>query len=229
MFSKFFGKPSPDKKQQKKNATESINVLRKAIQKLEKREIFLNKRIEQITKEVQLKVKQKNKKGALACLKKKKMLEKQVDNIMGKAMNLENQIMTLEDAVMNVEVVNAMRQGASAVTKQVNNINIDDVDEMRDDMAEAQDRNEEINTALGDPMGFDLDDDDLLMELNELEDLNAAEELEALDSSLPDINFNSPNINQNTTVQPPGVINSQGPQQQNIMDDEEKELMALMS
>ena len=53
-----------------------------------------------------------------------------------------------------------MREGGTALTNQMNNINIDDVDEMRDDLAEAQDRNEEINTALADPMGgFDLDDD----------------------------------------------------------------------
>ena len=36
------------------------------------------------------------------------MLEKQVDTIMGKKMNLETQIMALEEAVMNVEVVDVI-------------------------------------------------------------------------------------------------------------------------
>merc|ERR1712034_303954 len=100
-------------------------------------------------------------------------------------------------------------------------------DEMRDDFAEAQDRNEEINTALANPMGgVDLDDDDLLAELNELEDLNAAEEL----MDLPVINTNNVvqpmNVTENTSA--PQVISS-APQQQIIEDDDEKELMALMT
>ena len=70
--------------------------------------------------------------------------------------------------------------------------------------------------------------EDLLAELNELEDLNAAEEL----IDLPDVNFNPPN----TVVQPMNVTeNASAPQvipqapQQEIIDDDEKELMALMT
>jgi charged multivesicular body protein 4 len=228
MFAALFGRkpPPPNKKQTKRKTTESINVIREAITKLEKRENFLQKKIDILTKKVQAKVKKKNKKGALVCLKTKKMLEKQVETIMGKKLNLETQIMALEEAVMNVEVVDAMREGGTALNKQINHINIEDVDEMRDDFAEAQDRNEEINTALADPMGgIDLDDDDLLAELNELEDLNAAEEL----MDLPVINTNNVvqpmNVTENASA--PQVI-AQAPQQQ-IIDDDERELMAFMT
>lgn len=53
--------------------------------------------------------------GALFELKRKKMFEKQIEQIFGKRVNLETQIMALESAATNKEVISAMMQGKSAI------------------------------------------------------------------------------------------------------------------
>ena len=86
----------------------SIQTVRGAIQQLEKRETHIEKRIEECIKRAKLKSKNKDKKGALFELKKKKQLEKQLEGIQGKKMNLEVQIGAMEDAHINKETMKVL-------------------------------------------------------------------------------------------------------------------------
>lgn len=56
--------------------------------------------------------------GALTALKRKKAYEDQISKIMGSRMTLEQQVMAIENANVNLETMNAMRAGAEAM-KQI--------------------------------------------------------------------------------------------------------------
>jgi charged multivesicular body protein 4 len=50
-------------------------------------------------------------------LKRKKAFEEQIEKIMGAKMTLETQVMTIENASVNLEAMNAMKAGAEAMKK----------------------------------------------------------------------------------------------------------------
>jgi charged multivesicular body protein 4 len=50
-------------------------------------------------------------------LKRKKAYEGQIDKIMGARMTIETQVMTIENANVNLEAMNAMKSGADAMKK----------------------------------------------------------------------------------------------------------------
>eukprot|EP00494_Astrolonche_serrata_P029269 UN29536 len=99
-------------------------------------------------------------------------------------MNLETQIFGLEETQMNKTVIEGMKAGSEAMKAVSTTVNVEDVDELIDDIQEQQDTNTEINEALSQQIGMDMDEDDLLDELNELEELEAEEQL----IDLPDVN-----------------------------------------
>merc|ERR1719445_1300718 len=114
--------------------------------------------------------KAKNKRGALYHLKKKKMYEKQLDQIFGKKANLDTQIMTLEGAASNKAVLQAMKQGAQTLKATIKEGDIDSIDDTVDEIQDATALAEEMGVALSAPIGTTVDDDELEDELAELDD-----------------------------------------------------------
>jgi len=211
----------------KKDPNHAINTLRTAITKLEKRSTHLEKQIDMCDKRAKAKVKRKDKKGALIELKKKKKLEQQQNSLMGKTLNLETQIMTLEEAMMNVETVAAMKTGAEAMKQATANTNIDDIDELNDDIAEAVDAQTEINEAMSTIIGDDFDEDELEDELRMLEELEAEEQFEDLPTIVAPANTNS---NKDNATQ---ILNDlpsapTGQKQKAKIDEDEDELNSLL-
>lgn len=118
------------KKQQPASAKDTIVRLRENLDLLEKREKYLQTKIdnEVITAKANL---SKNKRGALhlhhsfsrsrlaalMALKRKRVYEGQVEKIMGARMTIETQVMTIENANVNLEAMNAMKAGAEAMKK----------------------------------------------------------------------------------------------------------------
>ncbi|KAJ1952185.1 ESCRT-III subunit protein snf7, partial [Dispira parvispora] len=101
----FFGsKPKPAPK-------DAIVKLRESLLMLEKRENFLQTRIDNELKTAKLNA-TKNKRVALAALKRKKQFEDQIEKISGARVTLETQVMAIESANINLETMNAMRTGA---------------------------------------------------------------------------------------------------------------------
>jgi len=62
------------------------------------RQAHLEKQQDRLVEEAKAKMQKKDKKGAMYCLKKKKMVQGQVDSIMGTMITLEQQKMALENA-----------------------------------------------------------------------------------------------------------------------------------
>merc|ERR1719413_68369 len=96
---------------------------------------------------------QKNdKKGALFCLKRKKMYEGEMEKIGNVKMTLETQVMNLESAAQNADTFNAMKAGTNTMKKIRNDVGIDKVDDLMDDIREEMDVAKDISDAMAQPI-----------------------------------------------------------------------------
>jgi charged multivesicular body protein 4 len=134
------------------------------------RESHIDKKITAQLVEAKKKSAAKDKKGALFCLKRKKMFEAEINKIQGARMTLEQQILTLESATVNLEVVKGMQSGVSAMQRMSKAMDVDKVDDLMGEIKEGMDNAEDISNIISQPVGEPLDDEELLAELNEMEE-----------------------------------------------------------
>jgi len=160
---------------------EAIQKLRETEGMLVKKQEFLEKKIDQ---EIVTAKKHgtKNKRLALHALKRKKQYEKQLQQIDGTLSTIEFQREALENASTNTEVLSTMGEAAKALRAAHKHMDVDQVHNLMDDIAEQQEVANEISEAISNPMGFghDVDEDELMAELEELEQ-------EELDKQLLDV------------------------------------------
>uniref|UniRef100_A0A7S2I1T2 Uncharacterized protein n=1 Tax=Helicotheca tamesis TaxID=374047 RepID=A0A7S2I1T2_9STRA len=194
----------------------SIVKLREAIATQEKREQHLERKIDSLTKEAKEKMAKKDKKGALFCLKRKKMYEAEVDKIQNVKMTLETQVMNLESAAQNAETFGAMKTGTDAMKKIRQDVGIEKVDDMMDDIREEMETANEISNAIAQPIDpLMTDEDELLAELEGLEQ----DDLEA--------ELLKPTPAAKTEIDLPSVPSSKLPEVAGASKDEEEELRKL--
>merc|ERR1719413_95010 len=118
--------------------------------------------------EAKEKMAKNDKKGALFCLKRKKMYEGEMEKIGNVKMTLETQVMNLESATQNADTFNAMKAGTNTMKKIRNDVGIDKVDDLMDDIREEMDVAKDISDAMAQPIDGLYDEDELLGELEEL-------------------------------------------------------------
>lgn len=107
---------------------------------------------------------------ALAALKRKKRYEAQLEQLQGTLTTIETQREALENANTNAAVLDTMKGAADALKKTHKDMNVDNVHEMMDDIAEQNDVANEISNAISTGIiTSGVDDDDLAKELEELE------------------------------------------------------------
>lgn len=149
---------------------EAIQRLRETEEMLQKKSEFLEKKIDTEISTAR-KHGTKNKRAALQALKRKKRYEKQLAQIDGTLSTIEFQLETLENASTNTEVLRVMGEAAKALKQAHKNMDVDDVHNLMDDVAEQQEIANEISDAISNPVGFgqDVDDDELMAELEDLE------------------------------------------------------------
>ncbi|CAG9765785.1 unnamed protein product [Ceutorhynchus assimilis] len=171
----FFGKLFGGKKEEAPSTSDAIQKLRETQDLLTKKQEFLEKQIDDCLI-VAKKNASKNKRLALQALKKKKRLEKTLQQVDGTLTTLDLQKDALEGANTNAAVLISMRDAAAALKHAHKNLDIDNVHDIMDDIAEQHDIANEISNAISNPVGFgeDIDEDELTKELEELE----AEEME---------------------------------------------------
>ncbi|XP_057320550.1 charged multivesicular body protein 4b [Microplitis mediator] len=174
-FSNLFG---GSKKNAAPTASEAIQKLRETEEMLMKKQDFLEKKI---SSEI-MTAKQncsKNKRAAIQALKRKKRYEKQLQQIDGTLSTIEMQREALESANTNTTVLQTMKNAADALKAAHQHMDVDQVHDMMDDIAEQQDVAKEISDAISNPVAFgqDVDEDELEKELEDLEQ-------EALDQEL---------------------------------------------
>ena len=169
---------SGSKKKTAEGPKESILQMRSTLEMLEKKEKHLDAKIQQETEFARSHA-SSNKNQALMALKRRKQYEIQQENVRGARFNLETQIMTIENAHINLETLQAMRAGSSAMKNIHGELDIDKVDDVMEEVREQMDLANEISTAISNPLGLDagIDEDELEAELERFEQ-------EALDATL---------------------------------------------
>jgi len=189
LFKKVWGTSSAaaDKKGGRKAARtsemtiDSIESLTQKEQHLEKRRELIEKKIETELENAKHYQRQNKKSQALMCLKKKKMYEKNMDDLGNLIMKVNEQKILLENAQTTAETLKAL-EGATKASKNILiNNKIEDVDQLMEDIAAETDVMRDINERIAEPSPFlaEYDDDDLLDELKEMEAEMIDEELTA--------------------------------------------------
>jgi len=183
MFNKLF-----KKKEESKTTAEAIQDLRQNEDMLLKKQEFLEKKIETEIETARKNAKT-NKRLALTALKRKKRYEKQLQQIDGTLTTIEQQREALEAANINTTVLKGMDSAAKALKNAHKDMNVDQVHDMMDDIAEQQDVAKEISDAISQPTAFasEFDEDELEEELENLQLELEDEENEALEKELLDV------------------------------------------
>jgi len=222
LFGKWFG----GKKEETPTTGEAIQKLRDTEDMLLKKQDFLEKKIDSELA-IARKNAKTNKRAALQAIKRKKRFEKQLAQIDGTLTTLEQQREALEGANTNTAVLQTMNEAAKSLKKAHADMDVDQVHEMMDDIAEQQDVAKEISEAISNPVAFgtDLDEDELEAELLELEKEGELEEQQKLDEEFldvgPSVPSALPDVPSVTPERPQAVKKKQE------LTDEEKELAEL--
>ncbi|KAJ3000155.1 ESCRT-III subunit protein snf7 [Globomyces sp. JEL0801] len=198
---------------------DAIIKLRESLEMLEKREKYLDTKIE-----AELKIAKSNATKNKRALKRKKAYEDQISKISGSRMTLETQVMAIENANVNLETMNAMAAGAAAMKQIHGKLDIDKVDSTMDDIRDQMDLANEISEAIAQPVGFgaEFDEDELNKELEDLEQ-------EELDSRLLDTGIDL-NLGPSVPTEIPAVAQAPRPNRKQVVEDDvDAELAALQA
>jgi len=101
-----------------------------------------------------------DKTAAVKHLKKSKMLAKQSQMLSGQISNLEQTQLTLEAAATNNDMLLVMKETRDVIQQQVGDLNIHDVDQLKDDLEVATDQMQAISEAFSTPIYEDVEVDD---------------------------------------------------------------------
>mmetsp|Transcript_19481 Transcript_19481/g.37704 ORF Transcript_19481/g.37704 Transcript_19481/m.37704 type:complete len:237 (-) Transcript_19481:266-976(-) len=154
-----------------------IKELKSAHEMLDKQEKNLEKQMAEATKMALKKSRQKNKKGALFHLKRKKMLEKRLNQLYGQRENVERLVNAMETVTFQKANIEKMKGAQQALKAGIEELDVDEVTEVMDDINENIAMADEIGEAMSETVGADVDEEDLEAELAELENEAMDEEM----------------------------------------------------
>ena len=141
----------------------AIDKLRDAAETLEKRENHLQHKIDNEITQARAYSKAGKKREALTCIKRKKMYEKQMEQLMGTKNTLETQRLALEAININKEALEASRAAAGALssaTAQMGGVDAveDTMDQVEEGLQDAEEIGEAMSRQVATP-GLDQDED----------------------------------------------------------------------
>lgn len=153
------------KKKKEINPNDIILNLQKLLQELDKKEIFLEKKISSFQDQARLCVKNKQKSKALYYLKNSVLYKKQLDSILNTKFNVDIQICNISHAIHISDTINVMKESKEILSSLGNKNNPDDVAELMDDIEEKIDVTQEISDLVGKQLHISgLEDENALLE-----------------------------------------------------------------
>lgn len=182
-------KNNPDPSESKKNSDEIYNAVlknREAIEALEKKQVQVEKKIKQMEIEVKQKVQQNQMNNAKVLLKRKKLYEQELQNILNNRLTLEDNMINLENIQLHKLAVNALSYSAITHKKLNNEISGQKVEKILDTIQESKELQEEINQALNFNLMNNVDDDEIEKELNSIKEIAADEKTNENTYKLPE-------------------------------------------
>jgi len=131
------------------------------------------------------------KQKALRVLKQKKQYEAQSDNLRNQSFNMEQVNYSTQMLKDTKTTVNAMKMGVKEMKKEFKNVNIDQIEDLQDDLADMLEDANEVQEALGRSYGMpDVDEDELEAEFDALGDEIALDD----DASYLDDAISAPSV-----------------------------------
>jgi len=208
-MNRLFGRGKP--KEPPPQLSDCISNVDKRAEDIEKKaaqcDAELRKIREQMKKTREGPAKNALKQRALRILQRKKAYDTQADGMRSQSFNMEQATMALQTAKDTQVVVSAMKAGVSQMKKEYKKVNIDNIEDLQDEMADILELSEEVQGALGRTYNMpDVDEDELEAELDALGDEIALDD----DSSYLDDAVKAPNAPDREPGRPDPVRNTDG-------------------
>mmetsp|Transcript_18652 Transcript_18652/g.48031 ORF Transcript_18652/g.48031 Transcript_18652/m.48031 type:complete len:244 (+) Transcript_18652:72-803(+) len=165
---------------------DAIARLREAEDQLTKREEHLMRKSDHELSEAKRYTQEKNKRAALTALKRKKLIDAQVEKVSASKMTLEQQRMALEQVNISKVTFDAIDAGKRELERLNKEMGVERVEETMDELEEQIELQNETADALARPLnafGVGEDEDELQRELEELEQATLDEHVLKIDAT----------------------------------------------
>ncbi|MES1922547.1 Charged multivesicular body protein 4C, partial [Bonamia ostreae] len=143
-----FGKKKKKNNGKNKDSDKIVNTiqtLKSALDQISKREAHLSEQVNDGQNRAREKSRRGDRQGALFELRRKKLLENEINSMFGKRFNIESQILALESASGNQQVMAAMKQSKNVLEGMMKKTDVDEFAEVIDDTNEIMLNVEEIS------------------------------------------------------------------------------------